>query len=352
MAMWTAPDGRVFDLDHPVDLQLATAAGYVPPRTPPTGEFDPTYGGTVRPWSPVERPYQQPYYPPTTNPYVDPTTQTPIEPRTPVDPTAEFGLLFPWLPGPLLDAFLEGYTEYGDANLAYAFMQQQPEYEQYFPGNQRDDGSFRWSEAEYSSYKERFAFAITSIGVNPTYFMDKFPGLIEAGVTPDEFEQRVDQIYERVISRSPEIRQYYAQNFGLDLTDAAILAASLDPTVGAQVINRQIDIASIGAEAAMRNYNIDWNLAERITNRGLSAGQAGEVFSQAVENLPILDVLARRHNDPDDTFDLNEFLSASIFDDPNERRRIRRLLSQEASMFSPSTGFATQGRAVTGLRPI
>lgn len=335
--LWTAPDGRVFDLEHPVDLELAISAGYesTTPSSPP---------------------------PSTGTPPNNPTGQYPVLPSIPlppstfsgaaVDPGAEFGLFFPWLPAPLLDAYLEGYAEYGEASLAYAFMQQQPEYDQYFPGNRRDDGSFRWSEGEYASFQERFAFAITSIGVNPAYFMNQFPSLVEAGVTPTEFEERVDQIYERVISRSPEIREYYATNFGLELTDSAILASSLNPDVGVQIINRQIDIASIGAEAAMRNYDIDWNLAERIRDRGVSAGQAGEVFSQAVENLPILDVLARRHNDPDDTFDLNEFLSASIFDDPFERRRIRRLLAQESSMFSGSTGFATQGRAVTGLRPI
>ena len=271
-----------------------------------------------------------------------------------MDPTlvAEFRLLFPWIPPELLDVYLEGYTTYGTPELAYSYMQQSPVYDLYFPGNKRDDGSLRWSEAEYASFKDRYAAAITSIGVNPAYFMDGFAGLVSGDVTPQEFESRVDTMYERVISRSPEIREYYATNFGLNLTDAAILASALDPQVGVQVLTRQIDVASIGAAAAMRNYNIDWDLATRISNRGVNEQAAGDVFTQAVENLPVLDILARRHNDPDDTFDLNEFLNAAIFDDPNERARIRRLLAEERSMFSGPAGFAARGRAVTGLQPI
>jgi hypothetical protein len=67
-----------------------------------------------------------------------------------------------------------------------------------------------------------------------------------------------------------------------------------------------------------------------------------------------LDDLARRHRDPDDTFDLNEFADANVFGDAAQTRRIRRLLRQEASLFSPREVGSVQIQddfALTGLTP-
>ena len=57
--------------------------------------------------------------------------------------------------------------------------------------------------------------------------------------------------------------------------------------------------------------------------------------------LPALQVLAARHADPDDTFDLGEFTQAQIMNDPMQRQRIRRLVAQEQSDFSQGAGQAS-----------
>jgi hypothetical protein len=66
-----------------------------------------------------------------------------------------------------------------------------------------------------------------------------------------------------------------------------------------------------------------------------------------------MNVLAKRHADPDDTFDLNEFVASEIYDDPEQRRRIRRLVSQERSLFAnigAQTQFSrTRVGGITGL---
>lgn len=264
----------------------------------------------------------------------------------------EIRLLFPQLPAGLIQVFADAYVEYGDPTLALAAMRADPTYDTYFPGNRRTDGTLRYTETEYATYHDRFRYALLSVNVNPDFFEGKFAQLVAGDVSINEFGARVDTMYERVIDRAPEIRDYYSSVYGVAMSDSALVASAIDPDVGQQIFERRISVAEIGGEAALRGFGIELGFAERIYERGIDRGTAGQVFAAAAEQLPILDVLARRHNDPDDTFNLEEFTAATLFDDPFERTRIRRLLAQEASMFSPSTGFATQGRAVTGLQPI
>jgi hypothetical protein len=73
----------------------------------------------------------------------------------------------------------------------------------------------------------------------------------------------------------------------------------------------------------------------------------------AANLVPALNVLTRRHADPDDTFDLEEFVAADLFEDPTQRRRMRRLVNQERASFTggrPGTLSTLQTGGVTGLR--
>jgi hypothetical protein len=59
-------------------------------------------------------------------------------------------------------------------------------------------------------------------------------------------------------------------------------------------------------------------------------------------------VLANRHFDPDDDFDIFEFTAASLFNDPVQRRRMARLIAQEQAQFGSTGGFA-RDRGTGGL---
>lgn len=262
---------------------------------------------------------------------------------------AQVALLFPFLPRELLAVFVDGYVEYGDADLATAAMRQSSAYDTYFAGNRRPDGTLRFSEADYASYRDLFNVTLASINVNPYLFSDHFVDLIEGDVSSTEFTERIDAIYERVIDQGPAIRQAYAQYSNVLMTDSAILASALDPTIGRMILNNQITMAEVGGEAAMRGFGLDLDMSRDLVRQGINRSGAQEVFGAAAQQLPILDVLARRHSDPDDDFDINEFLSAAIFDDPFERQRMRRLVAQERGLYTQS-GFArTGGGEVTGL---
>lgn len=260
-------------------------------------------------------------------------------------------LLMPWLPDELAQAFADEWVDTGDATLALAAMRQSPNYDTYFAGNRRDDGSLRYSEQQYKAVTEAFDAALLSNGVDPTHFQGRYADLIAGDVSPAEFVSRVEGVASRVLEQSDQLRQVYADYYNLDLTNEAIIASVLDPTVGDALLNRRVAVADIGAQAALKGFGIDFEQAQRITDQGITAQQAADVFGQAIEQLPVLDVLARRHNDPNDTFDLNDFLQASVFNDPEERRRIRRLLQEESSTFSRTgqTVARSSSGAVTGL---
>lgn len=273
---------------------------------------------------------------------------TPLDIATALEDVA---VLFPWMPAELAQIYAMHWVETGDAQLAYSYMQASSEYDTYFPGNRRDDGTLRYSEFEYNSMMEGYADVFEVIGLNPDFFNHKFVDLLEGEVSPDElYAERIAPIYDRVLDSSPEIRAEYARMYGLELTDEAIVAAAIDPELGERILNRQISIAEISGEGLSHGFRIAQELADRLYEAGRSRLDAQKLFGQAENELPILGVLAKRHADPDDDFDINEFTNAAIFQDPTQRRRIRRLAAQERQSFAESVGMGGLHLRDTELR--
>ena len=234
----------------------------------------------------------------------------------------------------LADVWREAYITYGDSTLAMEEVRRAPEYDTYFAGNRREDGSLRYDENTYFGIIESYEDALLSVNVNPDLYTEKFGDLIAGLVSPTEFVNRVEAMYENVIESSPAIRDFYATNYGIDMTDSAIIASFLDPDVGQAVLDKRISISQIGGEAATRGLNVSFEYAESLERAGVSRSGAQDFFGDAVGMVPALSVLAARHADPDDEFDLEEFTQASIFDDPTQRQRMRRLIAQERSTFT------------------
>ncbi len=234
----------------------------------------------------------------------------------------------------LADVWKEAYITYGDATLAMEEVRRDPTYDTYFAGNRREDGSLRYDENTYLGVIESYEDALLSVNVNPDLFQDKFGDLVAGLVSPAEFVNRVEGMYENVIETSPAIRDFYAANYSIDMTDSAIIASFLDPDIGQAVLDKRIAISQIGGEAATRGLNVGKDYAESLQRAGIGRGQAQQFFGEAINIMPALSTLAARHADPDDDFDLEEFTAATIFDDPIQRRRMRRLVAQESSTFS------------------
>jgi hypothetical protein len=251
----------------------------------------------------------------------------------------------------LVNIYARYWEETGDPERAWAEMQASSAFVRAYPGIKRDDGTLRMTAQEYVVTMEGYEDVLESVGLNYRLFRRRFVELIEGEVSPDEFAaERVDPIYERIVETSPGIMQWYSQQNGLELSFEAILAAALDPgDIGTKILNRQIGMAEIGGEGIEAGFAPDVELVERLYERGVNREQAQQEFATAASYVPVLNVLARRHADPDDEFDLEEFVSADVFNDPMQRRRMRRLMNQERASFTGGRGTFTQDRETGGV---
>ena len=260
-----------------------------------------------------------------------------------------------WLVGtPLADVWWTAYIDTGSGTLAIEAVRNDSAYDEIFEGNRRDDGSLRYDEGTYFGILESFADSLLSIDLNPDLFRSKFPGMIAGLVSPNEFASRVNNVYERVLTSTEQIRNYYAAEFSFDMTDQAIVASFLDSDIGDAILNRRIAISEVGGSAAARNFNPSIGLVEELVSYGLDTqDEAQQFFSVAEDVIPSIQVLARRHADPDDTFDLEDFTNAQLFGDPEQRRRMRRLMAQERTSFSSDRSLTVIGGdrgRLTGLQ--
>ena len=257
----------------------------------------------------------------------------------------------------MTDSLLDAYTtEWGiSANdaLALQTVRQTTEYQSLFQGNiDPETGFARLTESDYMKSKASFDATLIGWDLNPEYFADDFVTALNNEVSPREFIGRMEAAYERIIQSTDAIKEYYSENYGIDMTDASILASAINPRIGEEILNRKISVAEIGGEAAARGFDVSIGFGEQLAQAGIDRRSAGQFFGTASDLIPAMQVLTARHGDPDDEFDLNDVSAAFLFDDPKTRRRIRRAQAQEASSFTggATTDFRrTQSGGVAGL---
>ena len=257
----------------------------------------------------------------------------------------------------MTDGLLDAYTtEWGISasdDLALQTVRQTTEYQQMFQGNiDPKSGMARMTESEYMASKASFDATLVGMDLNPSYFADDFVTALNNEISPREFIGRMESAYERIIQSTDAIKEYYSENYGIDMTDAAIFASAINPTIGNEILNRKISVAEIGGEAAARGFDVSIGFGEQLAQAGIDRQSAGQFFGSASDLIPAMQTLAARHGDPDDEFDLNDVSAAFLFDDPKTRRLIRRRQAQESSSFTggATTDFRrTQSGGVAGL---
>jgi len=259
--------------------------------------------------------------------------------------------LYPFLPEGLLNLFQSKYIEFDqNIDLALGAVRQDTQYQNYFPGNKRADGSIRLSEAEYGAVVESYKDDLRRFGVNPDVFADNFSQLIEGDVSPTEFQSRLNTVYSGIEQNIPEVKEYYATNFGIDLSSESIFAAAADTTIGDAILLGQVTQAQIAGEAESRNISISQTEIEKLQRFGVGQKEARQLFQAAQIEVPRLQELQTRDGKtPTETFGVEEFTEAAVFQSTEELEEIQRLESEETSRFSPTGRAARTNKRVTGL---
>ena len=244
-------------------------------------------------------------------------------------------MMYPWMTQQFLDVYAGEWTVSESDQFALSAVRNTSAYQHMFAGNfDPETGEVRMSEADYMSSRQAFNSMLRSFDLNPDYFADNFVTAIENELSPTEMIGRMEAAYDRIVQSSDEVRKYYADNYGIEMSDAAILASAIDPNVGQKILDRQISIAEIGGSAATRGFDIGTEFASMIEYELGGSRGSDEFFSEARNLIPMMEVLEARHGDPDDPFDLGDVSANLLFDDPETRRRIRRARAQEASTFT------------------
>jgi len=277
----------------------------------------------------------------------------------------EVRALLPWLPESLVMVYANSYSKNQNTDVALAEVRQSEDYEQYFPKNKRPDGTVRLSESDYSAVKESYGLTIADYGMNKDYFENTFATLIEKGISPNTFRQRVATASEGILQNIPAVKDYYSANFGIDLNDQAILASVIDPDIGQGLIEGRITAAQIGGEAGLKGFKLSAAEAQALERAGLTQAQARQLFAVAEEEVPRIASLTRRFQ-PEEVitpeeeltpegmiqrpgYDIEEFVQAQVFGSASERERVRKLEAQQLSEFTPTPGAVRAGRRVLGL---
>jgi hypothetical protein len=263
----------------------------------------------------------------------------------------EMELIYGWLPSGAIDLWINEWIESGNEDAAWAVIRTNSQYEKWFPGNLTEDGRVRYSEEQYAATVESYRDIYRSMGLNSSLLDGRIGDLIRGEVSPNEFSSRVTGMWDRVISASESIRQYYADTNGVQgLTTEALLAGALDPDVGDKILDGRMSVAEVGGEALGSGFRLSAARVEELIGEGMTRNIANSLFGEAERLVPTLSVLARRHSDPNDEFDIEDFLSAEFFKNPAENLRTQRLVAQERAQFTSGlSARRNQAGAMTGL---
>lgn len=207
--------------------------------------------------------------------------------------------------------------------------------------------------ATYIGLEQQYA-TIMRANRLPSGFYDQqndFQALIEGDVSPAEFQQRIQEGFAKVRDADPQVlntlRQFYPE-VGND--ENALAAYFIDPTRGAQALERQVQAARIGARAREQGgMAIGATSAEELVARGYTPEQAQGVF----ERVGQLAGLYQEMGGEEALTEAQKVGAAFGYDvaaqQALERRRAQRVGEfQAGGQFARTTG-ATSGTVETGL---
>jgi hypothetical protein len=169
------------------------------------------------------------------------------------------------------------------------------------------------SEGEYIGLEDQYQNIMRNYGLPSTYYtkgdlgrQEGFEKLIGYDVSAVELEDRISTAQKRVINAPPEVtaalRAFYPS-----ITNADILAYTLDPTKGLDDIKRKITASEIGGAAMAQGLTTSLDAtgqslgAEALTKLGVTQEEAQRGFSNIASILPAAEKLSSIYGGEDYT---------------------------------------------------
>tara|TARA_R100000008_G_scaffold70079_2_gene47576 strand:+ start:11515 stop:12621 length:1107 start_codon:yes stop_codon:yes gene_type:complete len=250
--------------------------------------------------------------------------------------------IYTFLDDNLLDIFAKEWAKYGDPQVAIGLTRKSSEWENQFGYLKRADGTLIMSELDaignITSYKNTLKeYNISDFSL----FEKKFEGMVASGVSPLEFQDRIDLVYNAVIDDIPEVQRLYAEQYGINASKEAIFGALINKDVEDAVLANEITTLQLQAEGTSRGFSTSFARADELRLLGLDRSGASKLYESASNVMSRAGRAGR-------TLGLDTLESAAV-GNVDAQQDIMRTEAQVLSQSSMQTGLLKKDGKVTGL---
>ena len=211
------------------------------------------------------------------------------------------------------------------------------------------------SEAEYVTMEDQYQNVMRQYGLPDTYYtrgemgrQEGFEKFLAGDVSAVELEDRISTAQKRVLNANPEVTQALKQ-FYPDITNADILAYTLDPKNAIENIKRKVTAAEIGGAALQAGLQTGLARAEELGAAGITKQQAQQGFQTVAEIAPRGGMLADIYKQSPYTQTTAEAEIFGVAGSTDAARQRKKLTQLETAAFSGSAGSGAIARDRAGV---
>jgi len=203
------------------------------------------------------------------------------------------------------------------------------------------------SPADYIALEDKYQEVMRQYGLPESYYsktgtgvQEGFRKLIENDVSNLELEDRISTAQKRVINANPEVTQAIRQ-FYPDITNADILAYTLDPKNAIENIKRKVTTAEIGGAAIQSGLQTGLTRAEQLQAAGVTKETAQQGFGTIAGGLQRGSQLASIYGEDPYTQQVAETEVFNIAGAQEARKQRQKITGLEKATFGGQTGITS-----------
>jgi len=203
------------------------------------------------------------------------------------------------------------------------------------------------SPAQYIALEDQYQEVMRQYGLPESYYaksgtgvQEGFRKLIENDVSNIELEDRISTAQKRVINANPEVTQAIRQ-FYPDITNADILAYTLDPKNAIENINRKVTTAEIGGAAIQSGLQTGLTRAEQLQAAGVDKAAAQKGYGTIAGGLQRGSQLASIYGEDPYTQTTAETEVFNIAGAQGARKQRQKITGLEKATFGGQSGISS-----------
>jgi hypothetical protein len=203
------------------------------------------------------------------------------------------------------------------------------------------------SPAEYIGLEDQYQNIMRNYGLPASYYTKDATGkqagfekFLAGDVSASELEDRISTAQKRVLNANPEVTDALKQ-FYPDITNADILAYTLDPAKGLEDIKRKVTAAEIGGAALQSGLTTNLARAQELQRYGVDKAAATAGYSAIGEGLQRGSQLAAIYGESPYTQATAEQEVFNISGASEARKQRQKVTGLEKAAFGGQTGLTS-----------